>query len=629
MIKKFTSVFILLVVFASSSLLAQNNSEFQLASRLMQQQKYSEALPILEELVENEPQTFAYSEKLIDCLIQLKKYDEALEVTEKLNQPQNESQLNVRIGELYHFKGEKEQAREIWIENLEKNSDQLQLYVNTARIMLDRREYEQAVKVYKKARSVFQNHRMFFGDIANAYLQAGEYELAVQEWLNLLEDSPGQVSFIQRSLLRYDDPILYDIIISELDERLNQISVSSNDYQTLYQLHIWLLQENKLFRRALASAKAYEKKSSSYNYSLFNLGRQLSDNNEFELAKEAFTFYIEDSYGEVKWRNMEELSNTYSKWAKFIDDYNLDFNNQRDSLFHLSYAILDSILGETKNYSRIANVYLKKAELSLDLIFNLESVEQSHKELSRLSEMKDSPELTYLEGRIHLSKKEFSRARVSFTKSHKKAGTGELAEKTRYFLALTDFYSGDYEFAKIQLKSLGRKSTSYYANDALELRLWLQEGDSQDSTNTDFSRFAEAVFKDKNGASKESSSIFLELVNNQNNSSLKDDAILFYVTSKNTADSAKLAELSSFIASNPITPLKEKLLWEQAKLAEKTSLQVKAKNCNSPEDCLTTSSTSSSISARDIYEELIYSFPQGFYAPYARERLTDLTKENS
>ncbi|MEX0721826.1 MAG: tetratricopeptide repeat protein [Balneolaceae bacterium] len=616
---------------ASSALLAQSSSEYQLANRLMQQQRFADALPILQNLVEEEPQTFAYTDRLIDCLIQLKQYDKGLEAANNFRKhPEYSNQVKIRLGELYHFKGEKEKAIDIWLTNLDEHSNQLQLYVNTARTMLERREYSQAVSVYKKARSVFKNPRLFFSDIANAYLQAGEYEQAIQEWLSLLKDSPGQISFIQRSLLRYDDPILYDIIIIELEERLSRISVSNTEYEPFYQLQIWLLQENKLFRRALATAKAYESKSSTFNYSLFNLGRQLNNNDQFELAREAFSFYIENSYGEVRWRSLEELSNTYSKWAKFISDHNLDFDNQSDSLFHLSFSTLDSILSETKNYSRINNVHLKKAELSLDLIFNLEAAEDAYNQLNKKSDMQDSPDLTYLLGRIHLAKKEFSRARINFTKANKKAGTGELSEKTRYFLALTDFYSGDYEFATIQLKSLGRKNTSYYANDAMELRLWLQEGLSIDSTGTELSRFAEAVFKDKNGEPEESSAMFLDIISRPDFSHLKDDAILFFVNSSDISDTAKLAELSSFIATNPITPLKEKLLWQQAKIAERTNLKVDIKNCQTPDNCIMKSSSSNStVSARDIYEELILAFPQGFYAPYARERLSELTQENS
>lgn len=620
------------VLLLSLNLLAQNNSKYQVAVQLMQQQKYSDALPLLQELNESNPETFVYANQLIDCLIQLKQYDKALEITDQYKgNPEFDSQVQVRIGELYHYKNEKERALEIWKTNLQSNQNQLQLYITTARVMVSRREFMEAVDIYKQARKAFQNNRIFFSDIANAYMQAGEYELAIDEWLSLLEDSPNQISFIQRSLLRYNDPILYDITIIELDERLSSMSVSNPLYQTFYQLEIWLLQENELYRRALSVAKEYETRTESYNYSLFNLGQQLVSNNEFELAEEAFTYYTDKTYGEIKWRGLEELSDTYSKWAKYIDDYNLDFKNQRDSLFQLAAVMLDSIETETNSYSGRKNVQLKRAELALDYVFDLEKAESALRKLKSIPGTNGSPEALYLEGRIHLSKKEYPQARINFTRANKEAEIGEIAEKTRYFLALTDFYSGDYEFATIQLKSLGRNNTSYYANNALELRLWLQEGLSADTTGTNLSRFANAVFKENNGKSSESAGLFLQMINDPDFYTLKDDAMLFFVQSSHVEKVEKFIQLSNFLSTNTNTPIKEKLLWEQAKLAEQTGYIVNTDGCSDKENCIETQNTAAmpSVSAREIYEELILSFPQGFYAPYARERLTKLTDRNS
>lgn len=632
--KLFRTIFSVFIIgFLAFPVLAQNNSDFQLATRLMQQQQYADALPLLQDLNKENPETYVYADRLIDCLIQLKQYDRGLEIARKYEgDPEFDGQVQVRIGELYHFKEEIETALDIWNANLETHSRQLQLYITTARTMVSRREYMEAVNVYKQARTVFQNDRFFFGDIANAYMRAGEYELAIEEWLNLLEASPNQISFIQRSLLRYNDPILYDITIIELNERLDNISISSPNYQTLYQLQIWLLQENKLYRRALAAAKEYESRSESYNYSLFNLGRQLTDNNEFELAREAFTFYTDNAFGEIKWRGLEELADTYSNWAKYIDDYNLDFTNTRDSLYRLATTMLDSIETETNNYSGMGNVQLKRAELALDHVFDLDKAQTALRKLKNLPAMRDSPEIPYLEGRIHLAKKEFTEARISFTRSNKQAEIGELAEKTRYFLALTDFYSGDYEFAGIQLKSLGRQNTSYYANDALELRLWLQQGTAADTTGENLTRFADAVFKENNGASEESAQAFLSMIDDEEFTALKDDALLFFVESPHIKREVKYNELSIYLTSNAATPIKEKLLWEQAKLAEQTNMQLVKNACGSAEDCffnLDSTTSTQSISAKDIYEKLILEYPQGFYAPYARERLTSLTNQNS
>jgi len=597
----------LILILFSTGLQAQSSSDYQLAVRLIQQQNYSEALPILEELHESDPNIYVYAERLIDCLIQVKEYERGLQIAEKFaGKPNFDANIQVKIGELNHYLGNEEKAIDIWKTNISNHSNQLQLYINTARKMVDRREYIEAVDVYKKARTQFRNDRIFFGDIANAYMQAGEYEEAINEWLALLENSPNQITFIQRSLLRYNDPILYDITIVELNDRLSDITVTNPLYNTYYDLQIWLLQENKLYRRALAAAKEYENRSNSYNYSVFNLGRQLVENNEYELAIDAFRFYTEKSFGELRWRSLEELSVTYSRWAKYLDDYSLELQTNSDSLYNLSMAMLNSIESETNSYSRMSSVHLKKAELALDHLFDLEIAVSSLEKLRSTSGTTQRPEIPYLEGRIHIGKQEFPQARIQLTRANKMAEIGELAEKTRYFLALTDFYAGDFEFASIQLKSLGRNNTSYYANDAIELRLWLQDGLSIDSTGSNLKTFSDGVFKKNHGQMKEGSEIFYRIINSPEFVTLKDDALLYYAQSNHISEEDRYVALENYLSTGFSSPIREKLLWQKALLAEK----------------MNTASPTEIQPAIEIYEDLILTYPNGFYAPYARERLT-------
>lgn len=633
-LRKLTLTLISLLIFLPVVQAQNNSGSYQLATRMMQQQQYADALPLLQDLHENNPQTYVFADRLIDCLIQLKEYDEGLEIVQKYERQNNlKGQILIKKAELLHYKDETEAARKIWFNNLEEHASQLQTYVNTARVMMNRREYLDAVEVYKKARVNFQNERLFFSDIANAYMQAGEYEQAIEEWLNLLKNSPNQVSYIQRSLLRYNDPLLYDISIMELSDYLDNISINAAEYQTFFNLQIWLLQENKLYRRAYAVALEYERRSNNYNYALFNLGRQLLENNEFELAEDAFSFYRNQASGEVRWRSLEELSNTYSRWGKYLDDHDLNFRNQRDSLYQKSLSMLDTIEHETNSYSGMKNVYLKQVELALDYLFNLEQAEKALNKLKRLPDIDQSPELPYLEGRLFLANKEYTQARIYFTRSNKKAETGNLAEKTRYFLALTDFYSGDFEFAKIQLKSLGRRNTSYYANDALELRLWLQQGLQIDSSATQLKEFAEAVFQNNNGYEYESAELFLAMLDNPQFGALRDDILLFIVKSSGINPYLKFTKLDAFLTEQNQTPVRERLMWEKAKLSEQISDNNFVFDCPDNQNCITkevpAETTEVSYPVRDLYEQLILEYPQGFYAPYARQRLTSLNNETS
>lgn len=623
MIKKTLLLLCIALLLPSGKLLAQLDNQFQIANRLMQQQRYEDALPILQLTNREQPQVFLFFDKLIECHIQLKQYDEALSQVEKaISSRQNVSLSRVLEAELYHFKGDTTRAFDIWEQNLNQYPTQLQIYLNTATSMVERRAYSKAIDVYMKGRSVFNNDQLFMSEVPNTYMQAGKYEEAIAEWLTLIKVNPQQTSALQRLLLRYNDPLLYDITILELEDQLNEMAIENPAYSSFYEFQIWLLLENKLFRRAFSTAREFENRTSNFNFSLFNVGRKLTDNKEFELAIDAFDFYIQNSTGEIKWRAMEQKADVQTRWAKYFDDYNLDLEGKKEDLFSNAGLILDTIIDETVTYSRLDKIFLKKAELSLDFVYNLEEAKEATKRLKSIPQMYDTPEANYLDGRIHLSQEEYTLARISFTRSNKKADIGELAEKTRYFLALTDFYAGDFEFAKIQLKTLGRQNTSYYANDALELRLWVQEGLSADTTGSYLTQFANANYLLSVGRIEDAKNSLYEIIDNTSTSPFKDDSFVLLAGIGDATTFDYIQNISTFLVNSPALSLKERLLWERAKAADE------AYNIsNSTEQELTFEVDLQKV--LDNYGAIILEYPQGFYAPFARKRLAELPKPNS
>tara|TARA_R110002124_G_scaffold252177_3_gene417431 strand:+ start:14090 stop:15913 length:1824 start_codon:yes stop_codon:yes gene_type:complete len=602
---------------------AQLGNEFQIANRFMQQQNYEAALPIFKRLVKQNPGEYYFFDRLVECYIQLKQYDEALEAISSLNPTPNfQAQARVLEGQLYHFKGDTLKAFSIWASNLEQNSRNMQIYISTANTMTELKEFEKAVKVLKSAREIFNNQQLFFSEISNTLLQAGNYEGAIEEWIKWLIAQPDQISTIQRTLLRFDDPLLNDITILEIDDRLNELAINDLAYSTLFRFQIWLLQENKLYRRAVASATAFESSTAKFNYSLFQLGRGLRRNKEYELATQAFEYYIKRADGNLKWQSQEELAKVYIDWAKQIEDFNLDFTNQRETLFSKALEQLNLIINNTTSYRYISRVLLLKSEIVLDYSHDLVAAENILMRLEKLNKDKETAEELYIQGRIQITKKEYAQARISLTKSNKLADIGELAEKTRYFLALTDFFSSDYEFATIQLKTLGRQNTSYYANNALELRLWIQEGLNADTTGSNLGSFSDAYFETLIGNDEAAKAKFLSFITENPGTPLYDDVVL--QLSKNPVFTATSSyELTNdLLARNGVVSNRERLMWERAKFADQAWVKIQSDPDYKPGTQITISKV------QEYYEELILDYPQGFYAPYARKRLTELSKKN-
>ncbi len=612
-----------ILIFAGNSALAQIGNEFQIANRFVQQQKYEQALPLFKKMVAENPNEYFFFERYIECFIQLKQYDEGLEAVDGvLNSSNYSAQAKVLEAQLYHFKNDTAKAYDIWNSNLEQFPRNLQLYISTSNVMSEMGEYTKAVKVLRDARIQFNNSQLFFNDISTTLLQSGNYEGAVEEWISWLTAQPDQISNIQRMLLRYNDPLLNDVTILEIDDKLQEMSVTNQAYNTLFRFQVWLLQENKLYRRALASATAFEESTRNFNYSLFQLGRSLRYNKEFELAVSAFEYYIENAQGNVALQSREELAKVYSEWAKQLDDFDIDFHNQKDSLFSKALEQLNLIIDSGIAYRHLQRVLVLKSEIVLDFNHDLAEAKTVLRKLNTLTPDEETAQEFYLEGRIHLAEKQFTEARIALTKSNKLAGIGELAEKTRYFLALGDFFNGDYEFATIQLKSLGRQNTSYYANDALELRLWIQEGLNSDSTGKILDPFADAIFDSKVGNEKTSGEKLLAFIDNSDATPLHDNALLLIAKNPSVPETLVLDLSEQFLSSNSFTSKKEHLMWQRAKFA----LDTYQKDLNDPNYEPEVKITKSKV--EQYFEDLILEFPQGFYAPFARNQLKSLIENN-
>lgn len=601
---------------------AQIGNEFLLADRLMRQQRYESALEILTDLVAKTPTEYYYFDRLIECYIQLKRYDEAIEMVQnRVPNTSNWAQEQILEARIYHMKGDTSKAYELFDKNLAIHASQFQVYLNTGRALSELRAYKKAVAVYLSARDAFNNEQLFLSEVAEAQMQNGNYEGAIKEWLSLVKIKPEQRTNVQRLLLRYNDPIVYDITIMELEDEMNSLSYSTPIYKEFYHLQSWLLQENKLYKRALSNAIAFEDASSTTNFAVYNLGKKLLEAKEFELASKAYNYYIDNADGEIKWRSMEELAEVYSQWAKQNEDLNITTELATDSLYNQALTLLAQLREGAPNYSRLGNVILKQAELALDYTYDFKLAESAKNTLSSINRYKNSAEVYYLEGRLNLINKAFTQARIAFTKSNKIADIGALAEKTRYFLALTDFFAGDYEFANIQLKSLGRQNTSYYANNALELRLWIQKSGTEDSTKEFIKPFSEAVFNEITGNQEKAAELFSSIIETVN-SPYKEDALISLAGYKQIDYASLSKAIDTLLPQSRHISQRERLMWERARVADLATQQ--AGYTASGELNIITNEM-----VVNFYEELLTVYPQSFYSSFARNRLSDLIKPNS
>lgn len=616
---------------------AQNNDIYVKADRLLQQHRYEEAYPLFEQLFEAYPGTYMILEKATECLINLKEYEQAIDMVQQgLEQGNYPAQGNIRLGEIYHISGDTGRAYSIWDRTLEQYGEQnQQVYLTLARTLEGRRAFDRAIDIYRDIRSKFGNSPIITSELADVLLQAGNYEESIREYLELVRNNPERISHVQTRLLRFRDDYLYDIAILEIGDFLEELPDNHAAGPNLHQLELWLMLERGLHERALVKAKNYEERTSRVNYMLYSIGSKLLAEHEFDLAAQAYGYYVDNNIHPVIWRSMEELAGVYSAWATYLEQHNLAFSPKRDSLYRQAFDILNELKQNAPNYQRMERVLSGQAELALDVFHDPDQAERFLEDL-KLHADTASAEPDYIQGRIHLYENDYARARIAFTRSRNKKGSGNLAEKARYYLALTDFFAGDYEFAGIQLNSIERLNTSYFANDALQLRLWIQQGLQADSTGAMLKPFARAVEYFSTGKKQLAVNTLWDIIKPGVYHPLSGEALL-QLSLHVDAGLAPLAygSISRFLESaNSNSPLYERLMWEKARIADRVVTSNHGPASTPPDDTLSfdtdtnTPGNHSLPKTRDelipLYEQILLQFPNGFYASHARERIRQL-----
>jgi hypothetical protein len=658
MLKRLPLLIFLLGFFLMADYAYSQTGDFQIANRLMQQQNFEEAKPIFKELHQNNPGAYVFFDRYVECLISLNELDEAESVVRRqIDNNRSVTQSSIKLAEILHMRGNRDKANEIWNVTLERNSENIQAYYSIASSMNNRREYLKAVEVYKTARERLNNPTLFLTELANAYMQAGLFEESVKEYYRLVIHSPEQMGIVQQRLLRMRDDQLFEIAAFELEDLLFDLDLSHAAYSQLYQLLGWLLLETEEYRRALNFARYYENQTQYTIYSLFSLGSQLQSAAQYEYAAEAFRYYVENDSGSNRLRAMDELAKTYQMWSQYLQQHNLETGLRHRQLNEKAYDYGAKLLEEAPGYQNSNRVYSLLIDLSLDQFKDVDKAKRWLDELKASSD--EQAYIYYAEGRISLFNRNYINARQQLTRADRATDRSNLSERARYYLSLTDFFAGDYEFAEIQLRSLERRQTSYYANDAIKLRMWIKNGQRADTTGSVLKAISEGLYSIHTGNYADALPLFEPIMANANNPFA--DEITVELAALLPADYNKLNYLllERQIAAKPNSPLLERMMWDRAVLAEEIynfggfpvmheppymfsffkTVDASGQVLTNEEkffrkiEAGTTGSELQSASdlnrefISNLFEEIILQFPDGFYAPYCREKIQtfDLT----
>ncbi|MBU2903044.1 tetratricopeptide repeat protein [Maribacter dokdonensis] len=551
---------------------------------------FEKAVVFYEKLVEKNPRRTEYVQDLVACYQQLEAYQKAASfLNARLNDRNPYPTLLIDLGYNYALQEQQDLAQKNYDKALaiiDKNPN----YGYALGLQFQKHNLlDMAIKAFQKSMEL--NPALNFNfQLARIYGEQGNVEAMYNSYLNLVIDGKTSKSNILRSI---------DDFVSEEPENQNNILLKKvlleraqkNPDILWNELLSWLFEKQNQYGSAFRQEKAiFKRMNGSSTSRLENLGQSALENEEYEIAKDIYSYIIE---------------NTSDKIVQLDAELNLiDIE-----LVGATDSTLDAI---QKKYEELVDIYGYRSQtLQLQvayanfLTFKKNDPAPAEKLLKNSLELPMSDRGTaYLKlalGDILVFNKKFNEALIYFSQIQQKLKNDVLGQNARFKVAQTSFYKGDFDWALTQLKVLRSSTSQLIANDAMQLSLLISDNSLEDSTQTALKKYARADFLAYQNKNDEAINALGDILENHKGEKIEDEALL---KQAQLYEKLKKYDDAQLNYQKIITFYGNGILADDAYYALGELYRTVF---NDP------------IKAKEQYEKIIYNYQDSYYFPEARK----------
>ncbi|MFD0990356.1 tetratricopeptide repeat protein [Mariniflexile jejuense] len=478
-------ILFILCFLVSAQMLSQNDAS---ANDYYKNGNFEKALYEYKKLYAQSPSNINYIFQIISSHQELEQYNEAesflLKIMERVNYPS----FTVELGYNYQLKNDTDKANL----NYQKALESIDL--NPSNVFSIVRSFEshaltnQAIIAYEKAMSKNPNYN-FSLQLAKLYGEQGNIEKMFVSYIDFAQSNPIALSNIKRAISEF---------ISENGETENNLLLkkillkkAQLDPQIIWNdLLSWLFIQQNDFKKAFAQEKAIFSRQPENLYKIEELADIAFSKNEFETAKEIYTYItttsqdldllLEAHYNLLQLETKQSTATNYSTIDVAYQDLFKKYGTFAQTLkLQIAYA---HFLAFNKNETQKATKFLEEA-----LKLPLTEIQQADIKLEL--------------GDILVLQEKFNDALIYYTQIQRNLKNSTLSQTARFKVAKASYYKGDFKWAESQLKVLKASTSQLIANDALDLKLLITDNKYDDSLQIALKRYAKAdllAFQNRN-----------------------------------------------------------------------------------------------------------------------------------
>ena len=614
--KKISYIFFL--IFNSSFLIlnssfAQPTADEQLANQFFINKEYDKAVVYYEKVYSKKPFPPYYTNYLA-CLLQTHDF----KVAEKLVKKQvklNPTELNYIVdqGMVYIAMEQPDKAKSEFEKAIKQlNGDQDQV-INLAQAFIKLKEWDYAISTYMKGRRLVGNIYPFNMELAEVYESKGDVSAMVNEYLEMLDISPGYLQSVQNALQTSfgadADVKKNEILKTQLLKRVQQ----EPDKTIFSEMLAWMFMQQKEFDSALTQYKAIDKRNREDGTRVMNLAQTSATNQNYDVAIKAYKYVIEkgsDNYNYVNAR-MEMIDAMYKKVVNQNSYTQADLldleSNYNKALTELGKSV--STVPLIKGLAHLQAFYLHKDEDAIKLLEEAASTPQ----LNSQTQAECKLEL----GDILLMSGDIWEASLKYSQVEKAFKYDVVGHEAKFRNAKISFYNGDFKWSQTQLDVLKGSTSKLISNDAMALSIMISDAIDADSNLVPLWMYSRADLLEFQNKDEIALKVLDSILTKFPAHNLCDDVYYkkYKIMMKESKYDSAAKDLQVIIDKYPFDILGDDALFDLAELNE-TKL-------NNQLD-----QQAGKQKAMDLYQEVLVKYPGSLYTVEARKRFRRLRGDN-
>ncbi len=517
MLKIPNHIFTLLLLLSSLQLFSQTKDDAITAQHYFDSGDYKLALPYYKKLLADNSNNTIFYQNLLKSYIKLKDFSGADSLVKSMISKFNyRATLNVDLGYVYKKQGKAELSDKQYKTAIEKVRNHPNLAYSTSYQFQNYLEPRWALRTLQVAENY--NPKLDFNiQKANLYGELGMVDSMLYGYFNVIEMHPNRKNSIQRYLSNF----LKQNSSSEINQKVKNIllfKTQETHNPVFSELLLWFFTENKDYNSAFTQAQSLYKRNYANISTIQILGEEALKNNHITAAEKCF-IYIRQEATEGKNYFLatqyllelqeKKLTNRMSN-KKIEEEYKKALQKTALNKEHFNLIL---------SYARFVAFNKYEPQKGLEI---LEKYTKPYKNYDNIMASK-----YLLEGDIYLLQQEFTKSFLAYQKAETFSSEEIISDEAKFKTVKVSYYKGDFGWAMAQSRVLKKSLSKWYANDAADLFMLLQNSFNSDSSNVPIKLYVKADLLKMQSKNDSSFAYYNQLIQSFPNHYLVPNAMLF------------------------------------------------------------------------------------------------------